>query len=178
MFEALAIVAGVIVAAIAVVLILAARKPNVFRLQRVATVRAPPETIFALLSDFHRWRAWSPWENRDPAMQRTYSGAASGVGAVYAWQGNKKVGKGRMEILEASSPSKVVVQLDFLAPFEAHNVTEFTMVPQGDATRVTWRMEGPASLMSKVMQVFFNMDKMVGQDFEAGLTNLKQATEK
>ena len=178
MFEAIAIIAVVLAIAIAVVLILAATKPNTFRMQRMATVRAPPERIFSLLSDFHQWGAWSPWENKDPAMKRSFSGAASGVGAVYAWEGNKNVGKGRMEILEASVPSKIVIKLDFLAPFEAHNTTEFTMLPQGDGTEVTWVMHGPASLMSKVMQVFFSMDKMVGKDFEAGLANLKRATEK
>jgi carbon monoxide dehydrogenase subunit G len=177
MFEAIAIIAGVIVVAIAAVLILAANKPDTFRMQRAATVRAPPERIISLLSDFRQWGAWSPWEHKDPALKRDFSGAASGVGAVYAWEGNKNVGKGRMEILEAS-PSKVVIKLDFLAPFEAHNTAEFSMLPQGDATEVTWAMHGPAPLMSRVMQVFFNMDKMVGKDFEAGLANLKQATER
>ena len=177
MFEAIAIIVGLIVVAIAVVLILAMRKPDTFRMQRVATMRAPPERIFSLLSDFRQWGAWSPWEHKDPALKRAYSGAASGVGAVYAWEGNKNVGKGRMEILEAS-PSKVVIKLDFLAPFEAHNTAEFSMQPLGDATQVTWAMHGPAPLMSKVMQVFFDMDKMVGKDFEAGLANLKQATER
>ena len=178
MFEAIVIVAVVIAIAIAAVLILALNKPDTFRMQRVATVRAPAERIFSLLSDFHQWGAWSPWEHRDPAMKRSYSGAASGVGAVYAWEGNKQVGRGRMEIVEASAPSKIIIKLDFLAPFEAHNTAEFTMRPQGDATEVSWLMHGPASLMSKVMQVFFSMDKMVGKDFEAGLANLKRATEK
>jgi hypothetical protein len=134
--------------------------------------------VFALLSDFRQWGAWSPWENKDPAMQRSFGGAARGAGAVYEWEGNKQVGKGRMEIVEASAPSKIVIKLDFLAPFEAHNIAEFTMAPKGDATEVTWSMHGPASLMSKVMQVFLSMDKMLGKDFEAGLANLKRATEK
>lgn len=177
MFEAIAIIAGVIVVAIAIVLIVASTKPDTFRMQRVATVSAPAERIFSLISDFRQWGVWSPWEHKDPALKRTYSGAASGVGAVYAWEGNKNVGKGRMEILEASVPSKIVIKLDFLAPFEAHNTAEFTMLPQGDGTEVTWLMHGPANLMSKVMQVFFSMDKMVGKDFEAGLANLKRATE-
>jgi hypothetical protein len=115
-------------------------------------------------------------------MKRSYSGAASGRGAVYAWDGNKNVGSGRMEIIEASTPSKIVIKLDFLKPFEAHNTAEFTMLPHGDAsnatTNITWLMHGPASFMSKVMQVFMNMDKMIGKDFETGLANLKKATEK
>ena len=111
-------------------------------------------------------------------MKRTYSGADSGKGAVYAWDGNKNVGSGRMEILDASSPSKIVIKLDFLKPFEAHNTAEFTMLPQGDATNLTWVMHGPAVFMSKVMQVFMNMDRMIGKDFEIGLSNLKKLTEK
>jgi hypothetical protein len=111
-------------------------------------------------------------------MKRTFSGSASGRGAVYAWDGNKNVGSGRMEILDASSPSKIVIKLDFFTPFEAHNTAEFTMLPQGDTTGVDWLMHGPAPFMSKLMQVFMNIDKMVGKDFEAGLSNLKKLTEK
>jgi hypothetical protein len=111
-------------------------------------------------------------------MKRTYSGADSGKGAVYAWDGNKNVGSGRMEILEASLPSKIVIKLDFFAPFEAHNTAEFTMLPQGDATNLTWVMHGPLVFMAKVMHVFIDMDKMIGKDFEAGLANLKKLTEK
>jgi hypothetical protein len=111
-------------------------------------------------------------------MQRGYSGETSGKGAVYTWNGNKNVGSGRMEILEASSPSKIVIKLDFFAPFEGHNTAEFTMLPQGDATSVTWLMHGPAPLMSKIMQVFINLDNMIGKDFEVGLANLKRLTEK
>jgi uncharacterized protein YndB with AHSA1/START domain len=177
MFEIIAIIAVVLAIAIAVVLILAATKPNTFSVRRAATVKAPPEKIFSLINDFHQWGNWSPWENKDPAMKRTYSGATSGKGAVYAWDGNKNVGTGRMEILDASSPSKIVIKLDFFKPFEAHNTAEFTMLPQGDATNVNWVMHGPAVFMSKVMQVFINMDNMVGKDFETGLANLKRVTE-
>jgi uncharacterized protein YndB with AHSA1/START domain len=178
MFDILAIIAVVLAIAIAIVLILASTKPNVFSVRRAASMKAPPETIFALINDFHQWANWSPWEHKDPAMQRTYSGAASGEGAVYAWDGDRNVGSGRMEILEASAPSKIVIKLDFFKPFEAHNTAEFTMLPQGDATNLTWVMHGPASLMSRVMQVFINLDRMIGKDFETGLSNLKRATEK
>jgi Polyketide cyclase / dehydrase and lipid transport len=178
MFEVIAIVAVVIALAIAVVLILAIRKPDIFRIQRVATIKAPAEAIFALINDFHRWGSWSPWENKDPAMKRNFSGPESGKGAVYAWDGNKNVGSGRMEILDTSAPSKIVIKLDFFKPFEGHNTAEFTMLPQGDATNISWVMHGPASLTSKVMQVFINLDNMIGRDFEAGLSNLKKATEK
>jgi uncharacterized protein YndB with AHSA1/START domain len=153
-------------------------KPNTFSVQRATTVKAPPERIFPLINDFHQWVNWSPYEHKDPAMERSYSGPESGKGAVYGWEGNKNVGSGRMEILDASAPAKIVIKLDFFTPFEGHNTAEFTMLPQGDATNVTWLMHGPASLMSKVMQVFINLDHMIGKDFEAGLANLKRLTEK
>ncbi len=118
------------------------------------------------------------YENKDPAMKRSYSGAADGKGAVYGWEGNKNGGSGRMEILETSKSSKIVIKLDFFTPFEGHNTAEFTMLPQGDATNLTWLMHGPAPFMSKVMQVFINLDNMIGKDFEIGLANLKRLTEK
>ena len=182
MFEIIAVIAAVLAIAIAIVLILAATKPDTFSVQRAAVVRAPAEKVFPLINDFHRWATWSPWENKDPAMKRTYSGAESGRGAVYAWDGNKNVGSGRMEILDASSPSKIVIKLDFFKPFEGHNAAEFTMLPQGDGssatTNVIWLMHGPAPFISKVMQVFMNIDSMIGKDFEIGLANLKMLTEK
>ncbi|HEV7878950.1 SRPBCC family protein [Bradyrhizobium sp.] len=177
MFEILVTIAVILALAIAVVLILASRKPGTFRVERSAAIKAPPEKIFPLIDDFHQWGSWSPYENRDPAMQRSFSGAERGKGAVYAWNGNKNVGSGRMEILDAPAPDKVVIKLDFLKPFEAHNTAEFTLLPQGGSTNVTWRMHGPAPLMSKVMQVFMNMDNMVGKDFAAGLANLKRVVE-
>src|SRR5258707_9168251 len=112
MFEIIAIIAIVLAIAVAIVLILAATKPDTFRVQRATTVKAPPEKIFPLINDFHQWGTWSPYENKDPAMKRSYSGAASGKGAVYAWDGNKNVGSGRMEILDTSAPSKIVIKLD------------------------------------------------------------------
>jgi uncharacterized protein YndB with AHSA1/START domain len=178
MLETIAIIAIVLAITIAIVLILAATKPDTFRVRRAATVKAPPERIFSLINDFHQWATWSPWENKDPAMKRIYSRTASGKGAVYGWEGNKNVGSGRMEILESSQPSKIVIKLDFLKPFEAHNTAEFTIVPQGDGTNIIWEMHGPAPFMSKMMQVFMNMDNMIGKDFEIGLANLKRLVEK
>jgi hypothetical protein len=177
MFETLIIIAVVLAIIIAVILILAATKPDTFRVERTAVVNAPADKVFPLIADFRQWLNWSPWEGRDPALKRSYSGAERGKGAVYAWDGNKNVGSGRMEILEATSPSTVVIQLDFLKPFEAHNTAEFTMLPQGGATSVIWVMQGPAPFLSKVMQVFMNMDRMIGRDFEVGLANLKTMTE-
>lgn len=178
MLEAIIIIAVVLAIAIAVVLILAATKSDTFRIERSGTINAPADKIFAVLNDFRQWGGWSPWEHKDPDMKRTYGGPERGKGATYGWEGDKNVGTGRMEILEANTPSKLVIKLDFFKPFEAHNTAEFTMLPQGNATNVHWVMHGPANFMSKVMQVFMNMDKMVGKDFEQGLANLKQLTEK
>jgi Polyketide cyclase / dehydrase and lipid transport len=178
MFDIIAIIAVVLAIAIAVVLILAASKPATFRVERAIDVKAPPEKIFALINDFHQWVSWSPYENKDPAMKRSYSGAESGKGAVYGWEGNGNVGAGRMEILEESIPSKILIKLDFFKPFEGHNTAEFTMLPQDGATHLSWVMRGPAPFISKLMQVFMNLDHMVGKDFEIGLANLKRLTEK
>jgi hypothetical protein len=177
MFETLMIIAIVLAVAIAAVLILAATKPDRFSVRRSATINASADKVFPLIADFHEWRKWSPWEDRDPELKRTYGGAERGKGAVYAWEGNKNVGSGRMEILEANSPSLVKIQLDFLKPFEAHNIAEFTMLPQGNATNLSWVMSGPAPFMSKLMQVFMSFDKMIGKDFEAGLAKIKSVSE-
>jgi hypothetical protein len=175
MFKKIAIVVAVLVAA---VLGFALTKPDSFSVQRTTKIIAPPEKIYPLINDFHSWSSWSPWENVDPAMKRTHSGAASGRGAVYEWDGNSKVGKGRMEITEAASPSKVTIKLDFLKPIEGHNIAEFTLEPQGDSTSVTWAMRGPSPFVSKVFQVFISMDSMLGKEFETGLANLKSAAER
>jgi len=156
----------------------ASTRPDTLRVQRSATIKAPPDKIFPLITDLRRWSVWSPWEKKDPAMKRTFGGADSGQGAVYAWQGNSDVGEGRMEIVEATPPSKVAIQLDFIKPLEGHNVAEFTLKPKGDATDVTWVMYGPTPFIGKVLGVFMNMDAMIGSDFEAGLASLKAAAEK
>lgn len=171
-------IAIAVVVLIAGILIFAATSPDAFRIERSTSIKAPSEKIFVLINDFNRWSAWSPWEKMDPAMKRTHSGAANGKGAVYAWDGNNKVGQGRMEITDAKPPSLVRIKLDFLKPFAAHNTAEFTLAPQGDTTTVTWAMYGPASFMTKVMSVFVSMDSMVGKDFETGLANMKAVAEK
>ena len=169
---------GIIVgAAIVIVLGLAATKPDTFSLQRATTIHAPPEKIFAYINDFHQWSAWSPWEKIDPNMQRTYSGAPRGVGAVYAWSGNSKAGAGRMEIKNVAPPLNAQIALDFTKPFATKNVIEFMIEPRGDSTGVTWVMRGPLPFISKVMTVFFSMDALVGKDFAAGLANLKAVSE-
>lgn len=171
-------VAIAVVFLVGAVLVFAATRPDVFRVQRAASIKAPPEKIFPLINDFSRWGAWSPYEKKDPAMKRSMSGPAAGKGAVYAWEGNGEVGQGRMEIADAAAPSRVTLKLDFVKPFEAHNVVDFTLEPQGDATNVTWAMHGPMPYISKVITLFVDMDRMVGKDFEAGLANLKAVAEK
>ena len=171
------IIVAVLVVAVAAVLGLAATKPDAFRVQRTGTFNAPPDKIFPHLNDFHKWAAWSPWEKLDPEMKKTHSGPDRGKGTVYEWEGNKQVGKGRMEILEESPPSKMLIKLDFFKPFEAHNTTTFTLDRQGDSTTVKWAMDGKQPFMFKLMGLFCNMDKMIGKDFEKGLANLKSIVE-
>ena len=173
MLKKIAIVLAVLIAA---VLVFAATKPDSFRVQRTVSIQAPPEKILPLISDLHAWSAWNPFE-KDPAMKKTYSGAASGRGAVYEWDGNSQVGAGRMEILDVT-PEKVTIKLDFTRPLEGHNTAELTLVPRGNATDVTWAMYGPSPYISKLMGVFLNMDTMIGKQFETGLGNLKAIAEK
>jgi uncharacterized protein YndB with AHSA1/START domain len=175
MIKASAIIVAVLLAGI---LIFAATRPDTFRVQRSTNIKASPEKIFPLINDLQRLGTWSPYEKRDPAMKRTFGATTAGKGAVYEWDGNKNVGKGRMEIIDAAPPSRIVIKLDFIAPFEGHNVAEFTMHGKGDATHVTWAMYGPANFVSKLMGIFFNMDNMIGKDFEAGLASLKTIAEK
>lgn len=173
----LKIIAIVVVVAIVALLGYAATRPNTFRYARSTVIKAPPAAVFAQIEDFHRWGAWSPWEKLDPAMARTYSSPASGAGATYAWDSKGKAGVGNMRITESLAPSRLVLDLNFIKPFPAQNKVVFVLEPQGDATHVTWSMEGSTPYVAKLMGVFFNMDKMIGADFEAGLASLKAQAE-
>ena len=167
----------IVVLAIAAILLLAFTKPSSFRVERSTTIAAPPEKIAAIIDDFHQWDSWSPWAKLDPAMKTTYSGPPSGVGSVYDWDGNSKVGKGRMEILSID-PTTTTIKIDFLKPFEGHNTADFVLEPQGSTTRVNWIMNGPIRFFpGKLMSVFTTMDKVIGPDFDKGLANLKAAAE-
>lgn len=177
MRKTLGILGIVVVVAIAAILIYASTKPDSFRVQRTASMNAPPEKIFPYLNELMRWREWSPYEARDPDMKRAYTGPESGKGAAYEWDGNNNVGKGRMEITEAA-PSKVVIKLDFIKPFEGHNTAELTLQPKDGQTIVTWAMYGPSPFMSKLIGTFMDMDDMIGRDFAAGLAKLKTIVEK
>lgn len=171
-------IALVIFAALVIIVGIAMTKPDSYTVKRTVTIKATPEKIAPLITDFHQWASWSPWEKLDPAMQRTFSGAASGKGAIYEWKGNKDVGQGRMEITEAASPASTKIDLLFMEPFESRNTTEFVLVPQGAETQVTWNMAGPMNFMTKVMSVFTSMDAMIGKDFDKGLASMKAVAEK
>ena len=167
-----------IAAIVVVFLIVVAMQPSDFKVERSATMRAPAPAAFAQVNDFQKWQAWSPWEKVDPALKRQYEGPKAGTGAVYAWQGNKDVGEGRMTITESKPAERVRIKLEFFKPFAATNQAEFSFQPAGDSTTVTWAMNGNTPYWAKIFHVFFNMDKMVGGDFEAGLAKLKAAAEK
>ncbi len=173
MLTVLIVIAALIAAALAGI----AMKPNTFRISRSTVINAPAAAIYPHVADFHKWQGWSPWEELDPGMNRTFSGAESGAGAAYAWEGNKKVGSGHMLITAASPQNGVSLNLEFLRPMKASNVTEINFTAQGDATHVDWVMHGPQPFMSKLFGTFMNIDKMVGADFERGLAKLKAAAE-
>ncbi len=148
-----------------------------FELARTTTIDAPASAVYPLIADFRQWQTWSPWEGLDPELKRTYSGAESGTGAVYAWAGNRKAGEGRMEILEATDPGKVLIDLQFLKPFKAQNTTTFEIVEAEGKTTVSWVMRGKLNLFMRIMSPVFNMEKNVGGDFEKGLAELKSQAE-
>ena len=174
----LGIVAIIIILAIIIALIFAATRPNTFRIERSINIKASPEKIFTFIIDFHHMKSWSAWEKIDPTMKRSYSFAENGKVAMYAWDGNKDIGQGSMEILESTPSSKVLIKIDFYKPFEAHNTVEFTLVPNNETTTVNHAMYGPSPFISKLMSLVFNMDKMVGTKFEEALATLKAIAKK
>ncbi|MGL4490201.1 MAG: SRPBCC family protein [Rhizobiaceae bacterium] len=166
-------------AAILLLLIYVWFKPNTFRLERSIVINAPSEKVYSHLADFRKWLDWSPWEGLDPDLKRSYSGPTEGVGATYAWEGNKKVGAGRMQLTKADPQTGISLTLDFFRPFKASNITDiaFSPDPDGGGTRVSWAMLGPQPFMGRLMTTFVSMDKMVGKDFEKGLAQLKAVSE-
>jgi hypothetical protein len=175
MIKKIALAVAVLIVA---VLAYAATRPGSLHIERSATINAPADSIYPHIVDFHQWGAWSPYEKIDPAMKRTFSGADRGKGAVYEWVGNNEVGSGRMEITDASQPSRISIDLDFTAPLEGHNVALFALAPRGNSTNVTWSMDGPTPYIGKLIGIFLDMDAMVGGAFEEGLANLKTIAEK
>ena len=170
---AIVAVAGVIIGALA----FAATKPNTVSFEREVRIAASPDRVFALIDDFHAWKQWSPQDRDDTTFARTFSGATSGVGAVSNWQAKGQGGKGRAEIVESRPGQLVVVNVDFEQPCAVHNVNRFALTPDGSGTHVVWSMRGDSPYILKVMSLFVNMNKMMGQHFEAGLANLKAAAE-
>jgi Polyketide cyclase / dehydrase and lipid transport len=147
-----------------------------FEISRSTNIAADPASVHGRINDFHEWTAWSPWEDVDPNLQRIYTGPDQGVGAHYAWQGNRKAGQGSMEIV-SSTPEQIGIKLSFLKPWKATNDVVFTLEPSGSGTEVTWAMTGEHAGLGKVFSKVFSMDKLVGKDFEKGLARLKAVSE-
>lgn len=168
----------IVVTFVVALLAYATTRPKTFRVSRSAIINAPADRIYPLIDDFRAWSTWSPFDQLDPAMKKTFSGPATGTGSVYEWSGNRRAGAGRMENMGAQAPSRVVIELDFLRPIEGHDIAEFKLVPEGGSTRVTWSIDGPSPFVSRVVGVFLDMDKLIGNDFETGLANLKAVAEK
>jgi hypothetical protein len=145
--------------------------PHTFRVQRAANIQAAPEAVFALVNNFRKWHLWSPYEKLDPAMKKTYSGPASGRGAIYEWSGNRKAGQGRMEIIETVAPSRIVIQLDFLKPFEGHNIAEFTLEPKDGATNIVWSISGPKPFFLRLMKFFSAWTRCLARNSRRVLPN-------
>jgi len=160
-----------------VLVIVVATRPSEFRVARTATIAAPAPAVFAQVNDFRKWEAWNPWAKLDPAMKQTYEGAPAGIGAIYTWAGNHEVGEGRMTLTESSPNDLIRIRLEFLKPFKATNVGEFTFRPEGNQTAVTWSMTGQKNFMAKALHLFMNMDRMVGGQFEKGLAQMKSVVE-
>ena len=167
-----------VVLVVGVVLAVAATRPNDFRVQRSASIKAPPEKIFPHINDLHAFNTWNPFNKKDPNIKGSYSGAASGPGSAYAFEGNKDVGRGRIEITDSRPASEVRMNLHILAPMEGRNVVEFTLHPKGDSTSITWAIQGPMPYLSKVFSLFCDMDAMIGKEFENGLADLKTIVER
>ena len=162
---------------IAILAVVVALQPNEFKVTRSITINAPPEKIFPLVNDFHQWAKWSPWEEKDPAMKRTFAGPEAGKDSVYSWVGNADVGEGSMTITESKPAELILINLQFKKPMESEAKTEFAFKPQDQATTVTWTMSGTNNFIGKAFCLVMNMDKMVGGDFELGLGKLKTVAE-
>lgn len=178
MLKIIGIVAGVGVLAVIGLLVYAATFPDTFQVQRTQRISASPETIFPLINNLRGMNTWNPFAEADPEIKITYTGPESGKGARYEWSGNSQVGQGSIEIIDAAAPSRVALRLDMLKPIEGHNTVVFTLAPNASGTEVTWAMTGERPFIGKVMDAVFNMDRMVGGQFEKGLTKLKAIAEK
>ena len=166
-----------LVVIVAVLAVVVATRPSELRVQRTTTISAPAPVVFAQVNDFRKWEAWSPYVKRDPAMKKTFEGAPAGVGAIYTWSGNNEVGEGRTTIIESRPSELIRVKLEFVRPFAATSIAEFTFKPEGERTAVTWSLSGHNNFIAKAMGLVVNMDRMIGGDFETGLAQMKSAAE-
>lgn len=164
--------------AVTALLVYAPTRPGTFRVERTVMIDAAPAAIYPYMSDLRKEELWVPSEKRDPAMQRTFSGAERGKGSIYEFEGNREVGQGRLEIVEAEEPDKVVISLDMIRPMQGHNIVEYTIRPEGEGSEVTWAMSGKCNYLGKLVGIFIDTDKMLGKDFAAGLANLKTLVER
>jgi hypothetical protein len=174
MLKRVVIVLGLLVVGLLAVI---AMRPDTFHVERSMTFTGPPAAAFGMVNDFHQWPQWSPWEKLDPGIKRTFGGSPAGMGALYSWTGNDKVGEGRMTITGSQPSSQVDIKLEFIKPWQATNATTFTFAPQGAETKVVWAMDGQSNFMSKAIGLVWNMDSLVGKDFERGLAQMKSAAE-
>jgi len=171
------IIVIVVLVAVVAILIYAVTQPDTFSYERKIRINAPAEKIFPYINDFKHWLAWSPYEKKDPGMKRSYGATTIGKGASYEWDGNKDIGAGRMDITDVTDPTRIVIRLEFFRPFKTVNSAVFTLQSVAGGTEVRWVMAGPANIVSKIMGLFFDMDKMIGKDFEDGLAALKNLAE-
>jgi len=174
MLEIILVIFTVIIIAFVVIV---AMQSSEFRVARSATMSVPAPAVFAQVNDFHKWEAWNPWGKIDPAMKQTYEGAPAGIGAIYSWVGNNKVGEGRMTLTESRPSDLIRIKMEFYKPFAATNTAEFTFKPAGNQTAVTWSMTGHNNFMAKAIHLFMNMDKMIGGQFDKGLASMKSVVE-
>lgn len=166
-----------IIATVIVFCVVVQMQPEDFKITRTASIAATPDKVFAQINDFHKWDAWSPWAKLDPNMKTTYSGPDSGAGASYSWTGNDQVGDGKMTITESHPSEHIKIDLEFIKPFAAKNVTEFMIKANGDRSDVTWTMTGKNNFIAKAFNLMMDMDKLVGGDFEKGLSQMKTIVE-
>ena len=169
------LLALVVIAILLIVMITG--QPDEFKVTRSAKISARPETIFPHVNDLSQWEIWSPWAKMDPACKNTFAGPTAGAGASFGWAGNKKVGEGRMTILESQASDVIRIRLEFFKPFKATNTVEFLFKAEGGQTLVTWSMAGKNNFMGKIFGLFMNCDRMVGRDFEKGLASMKSVAE-
>jgi len=164
-------------AIVLIFLVVVAMQPSDFRVERTSTIAAPPADVFAQVNDFHKWEAWSPWAKLDPAAKVAFEGPEAGQGAVMTWAGNDKVGEGKMTLTESRPSDLVKINVDFVKPFEGSIISEFTFKPEGDQTAVTWAMSGHHNFFEKALCLVMNGTKMIGDDMEKGLAQLKSVME-